>query len=152
MLRTPLDELQPTMRVPCTSCRRQFMNLWFNSWRSQFMEEAQADENSSLRSFEYIKALSVAVRYSNPKLHAGLLPPRGGPPPSRREAHPPSSFRVDESSIGAARQFARNLSTAEHRSRCFNRETNRKQGAPLKHLNQCSYKMEILRGRAERHG
>ena len=45
------------------------------------MEEAQADENSSLRSFDYIKALSVAVRYSNPKLHAKLLPPQAVPLP-----------------------------------------------------------------------
>ena len=33
------------------------------------------------------------------------------------------SFRADESSIGAARYGARNLSTAEQRSRCFNRDT-----------------------------
>ena len=65
---------------------REFMKRSFNSWRSQFMEEAQADENSSLRSFDYVKALSVAVRYSNPKLHAKLLPPQAVPlPPGWRQ-------------------------------------------------------------------
>ena len=51
----------------------QFMMQCLHCKRHQFTEEAQADENSSLWSFDYIKALSVAVRYSNPKLHAGLV-------------------------------------------------------------------------------